>query len=126
MLSRSVCKSLASNLLAIPFYLGMQAVTLDLAALFLCMQVCSLIYKHSKFLNVWRGCMQKIDMPKNLQDQFEDFHKFNTSRFFGQQADPIAICTSDKYADHARSAAICTHVPTIICGQLSYYRVDVY
>ncbi|KAL3135319.1 hypothetical protein ABBQ32_007514 [Trebouxia sp. C0010 RCD-2024] len=46
--------------------------------------------------------LKKIDMPKNLQDQFEDFHKFNTSRFFGQQADPIAICTSDKYADHAR------------------------
>ena len=46
--------------------------------------------------------MQKADMPKKLQDQFDEFHKFNTTRFFGQQADPIAVCTSDKYADHAR------------------------
>lgn len=47
-------------------------------------------------------CVQIAEMPKKLQDEFEEFHKFNTTRFFGQQADPIADCTSDKYADHAR------------------------
>ena len=46
--------------------------------------------------------MQKEDIPKKLIEQFEEFHKFNTTRFFGQQADPIAACTADKYADHAR------------------------
>ena len=46
--------------------------------------------------------MQKEDMPIKLQEQFAAFQQFNTSRFFGQQADPIAACTAEKYADHAR------------------------
>lgn len=46
--------------------------------------------------------LQKEDVPKKLQEQFDEFHVFNTTRFFGQQADPIAVCTADKYADHAR------------------------
>lgn len=57
-------------------------------------------------------------MPKKLQDQFEEFHKFNTTRFFGQQADPVAACTSDKYADHARLAIMCALVHYMICCQL--------
>ena len=59
--------------------------------------------------------MQKADMPKKLQDQFDEFHKFNTTRFFGQQADPIAVCTSDKYADHARSAVMWNPCATLTC-----------
>lgn len=46
--------------------------------------------------------LKKEDIPKKLMEQFEEFHRFNTTRFFGQQADPIAACTADKYADHAR------------------------
>ena len=46
--------------------------------------------------------MQKEDIPPKLQEQFAAFEQFSTSRFFGQQADPIAVCTAEKYADHVR------------------------
>jgi len=51
------------------------------------------------------GCMQKEDMSKKLQEQFAEFHSFSTTRFCGQQADPIASCTADQHADHARYGA---------------------
>ena len=42
------------------------------------------------------------EMSNELQRDFEGFHKFSTTRFFGQQCDPIAAVTAEKYADHIR------------------------
>lgn len=70
-------------------------------------------------------CLQAAELPKKLQDQFEEFHRFNTTRFFGQQADPIAACTSDKYADHARSIiTMFTFAHHVTCHQFLQYYTD--
>ena len=50
---------------------------------------------------------QEAELNEQLRKQFDDFHTFCTTRFFGQQADPIADVTANKYADHARQANIC-------------------
>lgn len=41
-------------------------------------------------------------MSPALAAEFKDFHRFHTTRFFGQQGEPIAPVTAAKYADHLR------------------------
>ena len=45
----------------------------------------------------------KDELTPQLKQEFEDFHIFLTKRFFGQQMEPIANVTCDKYQDHARA-----------------------
>ena len=42
------------------------------------------------------------EMHPELHQDFDNFFKFSTTRFFGQQSDPIAYVTAEKYADHIR------------------------
>ena len=46
--------------------------------------------------------LRKDQLTSHLQQEFEAFKKFCTQRFFGQQADPIAQVTYEKYGDHIR------------------------
>jgi hypothetical protein len=45
----------------------------------------------------------KEELTPQLKQEFEDFHTFLTKRFFGQQMEPIANVTCEKYQDHARA-----------------------
>jgi len=42
------------------------------------------------------------DTPPALARELEDFHRFWTVRFPGQQQQPVAAVTADKYVDHLR------------------------
>lgn len=46
--------------------------------------------------------LRKDQLTPQLQQEFEALKKFCTQRFFGQQADPIAQVTYEKYGDHIR------------------------
>ena len=41
-------------------------------------------------------------MSAALREEFAAFHRFCTLRFFGQQTEPLAPVTADKYADLMR------------------------
>lgn len=41
-------------------------------------------------------------MGDALVAEFNDFFRFHTTRFFGQQSEPIAVVTANKYIDHLR------------------------
>ena len=49
--------------------------------------------------------LRKDQLTHQLQQEFETFKKFCTQRFFGQQADPIAQVTYEKYGDHVRQGS---------------------
>ena len=42
------------------------------------------------------------DTPPRLARELDDFHRFWTVRFPGQQQQPVAVVTADKYVDHLR------------------------
>lgn len=68
--------------------------------------------------------LKKDELSPKLQEQFAAFQQFSTSRFFGQQADPIAACTAEKYADHARGIlGWLHHVKDVPLQQLSFKSV---
>jgi hypothetical protein len=41
-------------------------------------------------------------MPPALAREFDAFNNFCTRRFYGQQSEPVAAVTANKYADHMR------------------------
>lgn len=54
-----------------------------------------------------RSKITKYSLSKNeltpiLRHQFDSLLKFGTERFYGAQAEPIAVVTAEKYADHLR------------------------
>ena len=48
--------------------------------------------------------VQEQDLTPALKAEFEAFHKFNTTKWYGQLQEPILPVTSRKYADHVRCA----------------------
>ena len=45
---------------------------------------------------------QAAEMPPALAREFDAFNNFCTRRFYGQQSEPVAAVTANKYADHMR------------------------
>lgn len=41
-------------------------------------------------------------MPSALQEELKAFHRWCTLKFYGQQHEPIADVTAQKYLDHIR------------------------
>lgn len=44
-------------------------------------------------------------MPSPLQEELKAFHRWCTVKFYGQQHEPIADVTAQKYLDHIRCDA---------------------
>ena len=48
--------------------------------------------------------MQASQLPASLQAELDAFRRWCTTRFYGQQQEPIAEVTAAKYMDHIRCA----------------------